>query len=131
MVNSQFWDPKRISDKKEMPESYLKKRKRAPLVAQVEVLTPDTIQPGIAASLSDVRTLPIDWAQGKIVQARQETYLSFSLYCLHNFAVRRLSAKNGSQTTLAPSQSNFAGFWAEFIHASSVGVPPVYWRVHR
>jgi hypothetical protein len=44
-----FRDQKRISDKKEMPESYLKKRKRAPLVAQVEALTSDTIQAGMAA----------------------------------------------------------------------------------
>jgi hypothetical protein len=95
IVNSQFRDPKRISDKKEMPELYLKKRKRAPLVAQVEALTPETIRAGVAVSLSDVRTLPIDWgqhwAQSPIVQARQETYLSFSLFlmmhtreqCLH------------------------------------------------
>jgi hypothetical protein len=47
------------------------------LVAQVELLTPDTIRAGIAVSLSYVRTLPIDWAQSPIVQARQETYLSF------------------------------------------------------
>jgi hypothetical protein len=78
----QFWDPKRISDKKEMPESYLKKRKRAPLVAQVEALTPDTIRAGIAASLSDVRILPIDWAQSSLVQARQKTYLSFGLFLM-------------------------------------------------
>jgi hypothetical protein len=52
------------------------------LVAQVEALTPDAIRAGMAASLSDVRTLPIDWAQGSIVQARQETYLSFSLFLM-------------------------------------------------
>jgi hypothetical protein len=75
-----------------MPELYLKKRKRTPLVAQVEALTPvpspDTIRAGIAASLSDVRTLPIDLAQSPIVQARQETYLSFSLFLMkHTCAV--------------------------------------------
>jgi hypothetical protein len=52
------------------------------LVAQVAALTPNTIRAGIAASFSNVRTLPIDWAQSPIVQAQQETYLSFSLFLM-------------------------------------------------
>jgi hypothetical protein len=75
-------DPKLISDKKELPASYLKKRKRAPLVAKDEALTPDAIRAGIAASLSDVKTLPIYWAKGASVQAKQETFLSFSLFLM-------------------------------------------------
>jgi hypothetical protein len=69
-----FRDPKRISDKKELPVSYLKKRKRAPLAVQVEALTPDAIRAGIAASLRNVRTLPIVLAQSCSARAKQDPY---------------------------------------------------------
>jgi hypothetical protein len=72
---------KQISDEKDMPELYLKKKRRAPLAAQVEELTPDAIEAGIAASF-DVRTMPTDWAQNSLVQIQQEMYLSFSLFLM-------------------------------------------------
>jgi hypothetical protein len=64
--------------------SYLLKRKRAPLAAQLEALTPDEIRVtvGIVVSLSEVRTLTIDWAKSWSVQAKQEVYLSFSLFSM-------------------------------------------------
>jgi hypothetical protein len=64
------------------------KEGESPLVVQVEALTPEAIRAGIAAPLSDVRTLPIDWAQNSLVQVRTETYLSFSLFLMkHTGAV--------------------------------------------
>jgi hypothetical protein len=51
--------PKRTAETKEEPS---KRRKRAPLQTQVEALSTDALRAGIADSLDEVRTLPINWA---------------------------------------------------------------------
>jgi hypothetical protein len=49
--------------------SRIKEGKRVPSVAQDGALTPDAIWAAVSASLSDVRTLPIDWVQNSSLPA--------------------------------------------------------------